>query len=363
LEACRLPGRMKPVKRLVVDEAVAWIIRELFTLYASGLSQEQIARSFNERGVPHPTGCAWRQPTLSYMLANPAYKGEGLWRRRYEAKNKRGGKSKYMSPPENIVRYEDYQVPAVVAPELWERCARQRAENLCLPPATARRAYLLSGLIRCGIAGCGRKFTGVSNQQRWFYYQCNSRVGRNMPNCANRRLNATRIESLVWHEIVRFALNPGNILEKLTAKLATQTTTSDAAARIQKQLRAKGRERERVITWARQGRLTEDELDRQLVALRAEAATLEGELARLEATRASRAAARAGLADAEAMLERIAQRLSNLTEAEKAESVRQLVRGVLVNPRPDGRITVKATYVFSPALYNDHCPASSVSLT
>jgi site-specific DNA recombinase len=99
LEVMRLPGRAKPVKRIVPDEATAWIVAEIFTLYATGMSQSEIASLLNARGVQHPTGERWQQSTLSYMLRNPSYKGEGAWRRRYEAKNSRGNRSKYNSPP------------------------------------------------------------------------------------------------------------------------------------------------------------------------------------------------------------------------------------------------------------------------
>ncbi|PYS81602.1 MAG: hypothetical protein DMF67_16200 [Acidobacteria bacterium] len=91
----KIAGRKKPVKRLVVDEEAAPVILEIFTLYAEGNSQERVAEILKARGAKHPTGDEWKQSTVSYMLRNPFYKGEGVWRRRYEAKNSRGGKSKY----------------------------------------------------------------------------------------------------------------------------------------------------------------------------------------------------------------------------------------------------------------------------
>lgn len=363
LEAVRVPGRAKPVKRLVIDEEAAPTVLEIFTLYADGHSQEKVAKILNAHGAPHPMGSVWKQSVVSYALRNPFYKGEGVWRRRYEAKNERGGKSKYNSPPERLVRYEDYQVPAIVPPELWERCAKLRNENKRLAAKNARRLYLLRGIVRCGV--CGRGFTGVSNRRRWFYYQCNSRAEGHTPNCGNCRVKAEELERLVWAEITRFAESPGKVISRLRAARASRPDTTDAPARLEKQLTAKMRERERVITWARQGRITEDELDAQLVQLRAELAALEAERARLEAARASSEAARGQLQDVEAFLDDLASRVYALSDEERAKVIRQLVPRVVVTPREDGRAGVSATYAFAPpaAVYTRNCPASSSSLT
>jgi site-specific DNA recombinase len=346
LETVRVPGRTKPVKRLAVDERFAWIVLEVFTLCSQGLSQKKIAHLFNERGVPHPTGARWKQSTISYMLRNPFYKGEGVWRRRYEAKNARGGKSKYNSPTDRLVRYEDYKIPAVVPPELWERCARQRAENMKLATRNANHFYLLRGIVRCGV--CRRGFAGVSNHHRWFYYQCNSRCDADVPTCGNRRVRADELERLVWREIVRFAESPGKVVGLLRRARSGGAPADGAAGRLEKQIAAKRRERGRVITWARQGRIADDDLDAQLSQLRAETAALEGECLRLEEARRGAESAAERLQDAEEFLDGLARRVDCLAEADRAKIVRQLVPRVVVSPRGDGRVKVSATYAFAP---------------
>lgn len=109
----------------------------------------------------------------------------------------------------------------------------------------------------------------------------------------------------------------------------------------------KERERERVITWARQGRITEEELDAQLMQLRTELAVLEGERARAESGRARADAAREQLRDAEKFLNELSRRVTDLTPEEMAAIVRRAVPRVVVKPRADGRKVVAATYRFS----------------
>jgi site-specific DNA recombinase len=346
LESVRMAGRAKPVKRLVPDEEASGTILEIFTRYAAGATQARIAEELNARGVPHPTGNLWEQSTLSYILRNPVYKGEGSWRRRYEAKNPKGTKSKYNSPDERVVRYEDYQVPAVVPPELWARCAHLRDENMRLASRNSRRVYLLRGIVRCGL--CDRSMTGVSYQRKYTYYRCTSRAERNVPNCALRDVGAERLERKVWEGIERFAASPGRVLSKIREAMAAGSGASRPAPDFEKALTAKRREEERVITWARQGRITEEQLDAQLAQLRAEVVALEVERAGAEWSRAQTEAAREYLRDAEGFLEELARRLHELTREEMAAIVRRAVSRVIVLPRGDGRKVARATYRFAP---------------
>lgn len=351
LETVRITGRVKTVKRLVPDEETAPIVLEIFTFYAGGASQERIASALNARGISHPTGDNWKQSTLSYILRNPAYKGEGAWRRRYEAKNGKGTKSKYNSSPELIIRYEDYQVPAIVPKELWERCAQLRDENMRLASRNSRRLYLLRGLVRCGL--CDRSMTGVSyghghNGQRYTYYRCTSRADARVENCALRDVRAEELESVVWSGVAAFAASPGKVVSKLRAAMSANVSEGKVARDVEKLLAVKGRERERVITWARQGRITEEELDAQLLQLRAESAALEDERASIESARTRTDDVREQLLEAETFLEEISRRLYDLTREEMAAIVRRAVPRVVVKPRADGRKVVAATYRFAP---------------
>jgi site-specific DNA recombinase len=351
LETVRVAGRVKPVKRLAPDEETAPVVLEIFTLYAGGASQEKIASDPDARGVLHPTGDKWEQSTLSYIVRNPAYKGEGTWRRRYEAKNDKGTKSKYNSPPDRIIRYEDYQVPAIVPETLWERRAQLRDENMRLASRNARRLYLLRGIVRCGL--CDRSMTGVSyghrsNGQTYTYYRCTSRADAHVENCALRGVRADDLERAVWSGAASFAASPGKVFSKIQAAMTASAVASKAAPDTDKLCAAKERERERVITRARQGRITEEELDAQLLQLRGELAALESERARTKSTRAQTEAAREQLRNVEAFLDELSRRVNDLTPEGKAAIVRRAVPRVVVKPRADGRKVVTATYRFAP---------------
>ncbi|HEX8161502.1 MAG TPA: hypothetical protein VF538_06495 [Pyrinomonadaceae bacterium] len=118
--------------------------------------------------------------------------------------------------------------------------------------------------------------------------------------------------------------------------------------KLDRQIASKNRERERVITWARQGRIADEDLDAQLRQLRAETAALEAERRRREEARRGAESAAERLRDAEAFLDELARRVGSLAEDGRAKIVRQLVPRVIISARDGGRVKVSATYAFAP---------------
>ena len=180
-------------------------------------------------------------------------------------------------------------------------------------------------------------------------------------------MRARELERLVWREIERFAESPGKVVGLLTKARATRAAVGGegAAAKIERQIAARRRERERVITWARQGRITPEEMDAQLARLRAEIAALEAERAQADLARKAAESAAERLKDAEVFLNDLARRVSTLSDEERARIIRQLVPRVIVTPGEGRKALVSATYAFAPPpeTYTWNCPASSNSLT
>jgi site-specific DNA recombinase len=191
-----------------------------------------------------------------------------------------------------------------------------------LATRNGRHFYLLRGVVRCGV--CGRGFRGVSNRRRWFYYQCNSRADADIPNCGNRRVRADELERLIWEDIARFAESPGKVVGLLSKARSARTKGGEgaAASRVERQIAARRRERERVITWARQERITAEEMDAQLAQLRSEIVALEGERERAEDAKKASESVSERLRDAEAFLDELALRVGSLQGEKRAKVVR-----------------------------------------
>ena len=61
---------------LVLDEARAAVVLEVFKAKAGGDSLQRIADMLNQRQISSPRGGAWSKAGLSYLLKNRAYLGE-----------------------------------------------------------------------------------------------------------------------------------------------------------------------------------------------------------------------------------------------------------------------------------------------
>lgn len=124
--------------------------------------------------------------------------------------------------------------------------------------------------------------------------------------------------------------------------METRSGVVKSAPDAEKLRAVKERERERVITFARQGRITEEELDTQLAQLGAELSALEEEQARVKSACVQAEVVRVQLRDTEAFLDELSRRVNSLTREEMAAIVRRAVPRAVVKPRAARR---KAAYV------------------
>ena len=105
----------------------------------------------------------------------------------------------------------------------------------------------------------------------------------------------------------------------------------------------KENEREQILTLYRRGRITSDDLERQLDAIASEAAELRARLATLETTLQGQEAIAVRLQGAQDLLASLRGRLKqDFTDVEKRELIELLVLGIRVDA-PD---KITATYVF-----------------
>ncbi len=154
----RIFGYVKDGGRLVIDEAEAPMVRELFELYATGqYSMKQIETLFWEKGYRNHNGKKIAHTTMSGMISNPKYKG-------YYVGNKVKvidlftKKQKFL-PPEEWVMFKDETgeiVPAIVDEELWEQAntvLKKRSDDVKGRQGICNHANLLTGKLFCTHCG------------------------------------------------------------------------------------------------------------------------------------------------------------------------------------------------------------------
>jgi len=199
---------------LEIDETTARIVRLIFRWYVYGdehgkrLSGRAIALRLSEMTILVPgelqRGYKFRKRgktmwcflTVNRILKNEVYAGTWWYGVATNAQTKREQWEAVSA-----------SVPAIVSREVWERAQAQRAKNQAFAKRNAKREYLLSGRIHCGL--CGAMYTGdfSTNGKKvgghryyvdsWYASHHTHLEGR----CANKRIRADAIEADIWDEI------------------------------------------------------------------------------------------------------------------------------------------------------------------
>ena len=133
------------------ESGKANIVREVFTLYANGMRQREIAIMLGERGVRTKKGNMPENRWVEYMLRNPCYIGMIRW-------SPDGSKavSRRQLDNENIMIVPGSHEP-LISQELWDKVQKMLDDQKKAYPKYARREqpvqYLLKGLVRCSACG------------------------------------------------------------------------------------------------------------------------------------------------------------------------------------------------------------------
>ena len=126
-----------------IDQTLAPIVVEAFTMYADGYLIKDIVNHFNAKGITTRLGKKMSYNIVQYMLTNRKYIGE--------------------------FRYNDIvipdAVPAIVSKDLFERVQRRMAQNKHAPARhKAEDDYLLTTKLFCG--KCGALMVGEAGTGR-----------------------------------------------------------------------------------------------------------------------------------------------------------------------------------------------------
>lgn len=145
--------------KIVIDENVEYIIKEIFELFINNVGPTEIAKRLNNKQIQTPSqylklknqGKYWTKSAVNRILNNPIYCGK-LVLNKYESninlkKRIANRKSKY--------KYLENTHEAIIKPEVFEEV--QRIKGNITKEDLKAYVYLLKGLVFC--KNCGRKMT------------------------------------------------------------------------------------------------------------------------------------------------------------------------------------------------------------
>lgn len=173
---------------LKVNPVEATIVKEIFSLYVSGMGVNKLARLLNQRGLKTKTHHNWQPNTVTYILKNPIY--IGTMRYNYRVNNDQYFEVENMCDP-------------IIEKETFDLVQRLIGERKQIHPRRAGTKYIFSGIITC--ARCKKKMIGKTNSSKRgdkvyysYNYYCHSRT-RGL--CDQPIMNQNHIEQKFLEEI------------------------------------------------------------------------------------------------------------------------------------------------------------------
>ena len=211
-----------PDGHYMIQPEEAAVVRNIFSLYSSGVSAARIAKILNGQGVKTSRGKAFAPEGLLRILHNERYTGVYIW---------------------GDIRVPG-GMPAIIEKSVFEEAQRMRSK-------TGRHIehgavdYLLTGKAFCG--HCGAAMIGDSGTSkdgtRHYYYTCQARKARK--GCTKKSLTKDRLESAVISFVLDVVLSDeqiGKTADAIMALQAEEMKSSPLAAmeseykQIQKQI-------------------------------------------------------------------------------------------------------------------------------
>ena len=152
------------------ESGKANIVREVFTLYANGVKQREIAIMLGEKGIRTRYGKKPENRFVDYMLHNSCYIGKIRW-----CTDGTKAVSKRKLDNESIMTVDGQHKP-IISIELWEKVQKLLKEQKRAYPKYARPSqtieHLLKGLVRCSSCGGTLAVNGISGKTKTRCLQC-----------------------------------------------------------------------------------------------------------------------------------------------------------------------------------------------
>ncbi len=189
-------SRGRKRKKLVINEAEAGIVRQVYDWYLHGLDGrvmgcKEIAKHLTVKGLLM-RGSSWNTMKTHKLLSDTLYMGEYFT-------NIRDSKAGIKRPPDEWVKTT---IPAIIDAATFERVRAKRESRAPIktPPRRVSSPTLLTGLLKCGVCGHGMTLvTGRSGKYR--YYKCTSRHNQGNHACTSGNLPMEKLDGLVLDKL------------------------------------------------------------------------------------------------------------------------------------------------------------------
>lgn len=278
-------GYMRVGDAIEVVEDEAFWVRQIFAWYVEGvpileIRKRLIAANAPQKGSSIPRRMQWARSSIQAVLIAAKEYAYGI-----KIQTRKG---------------ESFHIPVqpIIDTVTYERYLRVRESKKTHPIRSIKYDYLIGGKLFCD---CNYKWGARTNKSKRnrkgelirrktpvrVYYCGQSHKDQVSPNCP-RHIGAKKAEDIVWQKVCAAMDKPDYLLGQARQIVnqirESQGTLEQDRIRIENQLEAVLTERQWVITQARKGAFTTNDMEYQLSQLTFQEVTLKQELATLGET-------------------------------------------------------------------------------
>jgi len=195
-----------------VKEMFKWLVEEQLTTY-------KIIDRLQTQGIMARKGNRWARSTVHKILKNETYCGITHYNKHYYiASTVEQEKGEYRRKENTLLRLRPHgewipiNVPAIISRETFEAGQEQLRQNALMSNRNAKHAYLLKGLIHCGVEKGSMHGIPCHGKR---YYRCyfKNKLNSTVP-CKASIVKADTVETIVWDSVSQFLTDPKLIKEQ-----------------------------------------------------------------------------------------------------------------------------------------------------
>lgn len=246
--------------RLLIDDAAAAVVRDIFDWFLAGTSVLGIAKRLNKQRIPNPSAYKrqqgmnyqhpasdnldglWPDSSVRRILRNPLYTGTMV-----QGKNRMKSYKLHISeavPKEEWITVEQTH-EAIIPQELFDQ-AQSLFERDTRTAPTHKQVYLFSGFLRC--ADCGKAMNRKQISQpygSYHYYICSTFKKQHKGACTKHTIRSDRLEQAVL-ETLRCQIALAVEMDELIAEINRSGTRSRSVKPLLDERAQLETERERI---------------------------------------------------------------------------------------------------------------------
>ena len=345
----RIFGYKKDNKRLVIDEAQAPMVRELFELYATDrYSMKQIETLFWDRGYRNLNGKKIAHSTMANIIANPKYKGYYVGNK-VKVVDMFTKKQKFL-PPEQWVMFKDESgeiVPALVSEELWDAAnviLHRRSEDVKARQGVCNHDNLLTGKLWC--THCGAPYYRRESKDKYGHrnskWVCSGKIKGGSDSCESFPIYEDEIKPLLFDVFRQTKADADALAEEYVRMYKSLTEEANLQPRMEEQqkiIAMAAKKKGKLLELAAGGNVTDSDFRLLSRQCDEETAAAEKELAELENQQNSNEDFRKNIESIRATL-RMAEHDTAGGGITK-EFVDKYIDKIFVTPEPDGSMRLE----------------------